>query len=226
MVEALAQDGWEPLIHCHRSREEADALVARIGKGRVVVADLAGPDPCASFRAALTDMPPPGLLVNNASRFELDDLDDFDVAQWTAHFDANLRAPALLTQMFAELAGQGGLIVNMLDAKLVQPNPDFFTYTLSKMGLAGLTELSARKLAGRAIRACGIAPSVTLVSGPQSRENFSAVHRMNALSRGVQVDEIVSALRFLIATPTITGQTIVLDGGLRFMGFQRDVQFM
>nr|ART37948.1 F16 [uncultured bacterium] len=94
------------------------------------------------------------------------------------------------------------------------------------MGLAGVTELCARALAGRGIRVCGIAPSVTLVSGPQSRENFDAVHRMNALGRGVTVEEIVGALRFLVATPSLTGQTIVLDGGQPFLGLARDVQFL
>jgi NAD(P)-dependent dehydrogenase (short-subunit alcohol dehydrogenase family) len=73
---------------------------------------------------------------------------------------------------------------------------------------------------------CGIAPSVTLVSGPQTRENFDHVHKRNALGRGITVEEIVAALRFIIATPTLTGQTIVLDGGQRFMRLPRDVQFM
>jgi hypothetical protein len=108
------------------------------------------------------------------------------------------------------------VIVNLLDAKLAQPNPDFFTYTVSKMGLAGLTELTARAYAARGIRVCAIAPSVTLVSGPQSRDNFDKVHKMNALGRGVDVEEIVRALRFILATPTYTGQTITLDGGQRF----------
>ena len=73
---------------------------------------------------------------------------------------------------------------------------------------------------------CGIAPSVTLVSGPQSRDNFDEVHDLNALKRGVDVAEIVGALRFIIATPTLTGQTITLDGGQRFLGLSRDVQFL
>ena len=78
-------------------------------------------------------------------------------------------------------------MVNLLDAKLVQPNPDFFSYTISKFGLAGMTELAARVLASRGIRVCGIAPGITLLSGPQSRDNFEEVHRMNALKRGVTV---------------------------------------
>ena len=142
--------------------------------------------------AALDGLPPPRLLVNNASRFAHDDIRDFTPESWAAHLDVNLRAPALLSRAFAARAG-AGLIVNLLDAKLAAPNPDFFSYTISKIGLAGLTELCARAFAP-GIRVCGIAPSVTMVSGPQSRANFDKVHGLNALGRGVEVDEIVAAL--------------------------------
>jgi NAD(P)-dependent dehydrogenase (short-subunit alcohol dehydrogenase family) len=229
IVDALAQDGWHVLIHCRTSSAAVDrAVEGGQGRIRIVAADLERPDCADEIFAGLADMPPPALLVNNASRFVYDTLEDFDAAGWEAHFTANLRAPALLTQAFARAVpvGAGGLIVNLLDAKLAQPNPDYFTYTVSKMGLAGLTELAARALAGRGIRVCGIAPSVTLVSGPQSRENFEAVHRLNALGRGVSVDQLVAALRFIIATPVLTGQTILLDGGQRFLSLPRDVQFM
>ncbi|HEV2865160.1 MAG TPA: SDR family oxidoreductase, partial [Allosphingosinicella sp.] len=151
---------------------------------------------------------------------------DFSLDSWDSHLDVNLRAPALLSQAFAKAAGEGpALIVNLLDAKLAAPNPDFFSYTVSKFGLGGLTELCARAFAP-AVRVCGIAPSVTLVSGPQSPDNFEAVHNLNALERGVDVTEIVAALRFIIATPSLTGQTIVLDGGQRFLALPRDVQFL
>ena len=226
LVRALAEDGWTVLIHCHESQDQAERLAEEIGGAKVAVSDLRCDDPCSPIRAALAGMPPVGLLVNNASRFVHDDFEDFTIEGWASHLNINLRAPALLTRMFAEMAGEGGLVVNLLDAKLAQPNPDFFTYTISKMALAGLTELSARKLAERKIRVCGIAPSITLVSGRQTRENFDAVHEMTALNRGVTVDEIVGALRFIIATPTLTGQTILLDAGQRFLGLPRDVQFM
>lgn len=223
IARALAADGWHVLIHHNRSTEAAAALADEIG-GSTVQAELADPGAAEAIMAALDGLPPARLLVNNASRFVLDSAADFTVAGWDAHLDINLRAPALLSQAFAARAGQG-LIVNLLDAKLASPNPDFFTYTISKMGLAGLTELTARAFAP-AIRVCGIAPSVTMVSGPQSRDNFEAVHALNALGRGVDVSEIVAALRFLIATPTITGHTIVLDGGQRFLALPRDVQFL
>lgn len=227
IVRALAADGWHVIIHCSRSVAEAEALAAEIGNAAMVSADLADPGAAATILAAAERLPPLRLLVNNASRFAYDSADDFSLEGWEAHQAINLRAPALLSQGFAAAAGgQSGLIVNLLDAKLSQPNPDFFTYTVSKMGLAGLTELTARAFAGRGIRVCGIAPSVTLVSGPQSRDNFEQVHALNALGRGVDVNEIVAALRFVIATPTLTGQVITLDAGQRFLSLARDVQFL
>jgi NAD(P)-dependent dehydrogenase (short-subunit alcohol dehydrogenase family) len=225
IARALAADGWHVLIHHHSS--DATELAKGLGAS-TVRADLADPRAAETIMAALDGLPPPALLVNSAAGFELDQFGDFTADQWDRHMAVNARAPALLTQSFARAVpeGQGALVVNLLDAKLVQPNPDFFTYTVSKMALAGTMELAARVLAGRGIRVCGIAPSVTLVSGPQTRENFEEVHRLNALGRGVTVDQIVEALRFIIASPTLTGQTIVLDAGQRFLRLERDVQFI
>jgi NAD(P)-dependent dehydrogenase (short-subunit alcohol dehydrogenase family) len=227
MARALAADGWHLLIHCNKSIVEARALADELGNASAVSADLADAAAAERVFGALEGLPPPRLLVNNASRFSYDSVDDFTAEGWDRHQAINLRAPALLSQAFAKAAGEGGgLIVNLLDAKLCQPNPDYFSYTVSKMGFAGLTELTARAFASRGIRVCGIAPSVTLVSGPQSRDNFEKVHKLNALRRGVNVDQIVAALRFIISTPTLTGQTITLDAGQRFLSLPRDVQFL
>ncbi|HEV2746980.1 MAG TPA: SDR family NAD(P)-dependent oxidoreductase [Allosphingosinicella sp.] len=227
LCRALAEDGWHLLIHCNASVDQAHALAEELGGAVAVRADLADPSAPAAIIARLDGLPPPRLLINNASRFVYDGADDFSLQSWDAHHAINLRAPALLAQAFAARVGDGGgLIVNLLDAKLSQPNPDFFSYTMSKIGLAGLTELTARAYAARQIRVCGIAPSVTLLSGPQSRENFDRVHALNALNRGVDVAEIVAALRFIISAPTLTGQVITLDGGQRFLALPRDVQFL
>ncbi len=228
IVQALADDGWHVLIHCHLSRSDAEALAAKAGNARVVAADLADPGAAATIIAATVGMPPLALLVNSASRFKYDRLEDFGAADFDSHLAVNLRAPALLTRAFAAALVDGeepALIVNLLDAKLESLNPDYFTYTLSKIGLAGLTELTARAYGPR-IRCAGIAPAVTLVSGPQSRENFEAVHGMNPLRRGVAVAEIIAALRFIIATPTYNAQTLTLDGGQRLLGLPRDVTYM
>lgn len=225
---ALAADGWEVLIHYRESEAEARSLAGRLPRTRTVHADLAVAGAAERVIAALDGMAPPALLVNSASSFIFDSLDDFGIEGWDMHMAANARGPALLARAFAAAVPEGsaGLIVNMLDAKLSQLNPDFFTYTISKIAFAGVHELLARSLASRRIRVNAIAPSVTLVSGPQSRENFEKVHALNALGRGVDVSEIVAALRFLIAVPTITGQTITLDGGQRFLGLARDVQYL
>jgi len=226
LVRALAEDGWHVLIHHNSSAADARALADELGNAATVQAELAEPDCAGRIMAGLAGLPPVRMLVNSASQFRHDSQDDFTPEQWDVHQAVNLRAPALLSQAFAAAVGEGnGLIVNLLDAKLAAPNPDFYSYTVSKMGLAGLTELSARALAP-AIRVCGIAPSVTLVSGPQSRENFERVHKLNALGRGVEAEHVVAALRFIIATPTLTGQTITLDAGLRFLSLARDVQYL
>lgn len=228
LVRALAADGWHVVIHCNRSAAEAEALAADVGNARVVSADLADPAAADTIVAAAAGLPPLALLVNSASRFDFDRIEDFSAAGFDRHMAINLRAPALLTRAFAAALPEGGdpaLVVNLLDAKLESLNPDFFTYTLSKIGLAGLTELVARSYAPR-LRCAGIAPAVTLVSGPQSRENFEAVHGLNPLRRGVAVEEIVAALRFIVATPTFNAQTLVLDGGQRLLGLPRDVAFM
>jgi NAD(P)-dependent dehydrogenase (short-subunit alcohol dehydrogenase family) len=226
LARALSKDGWHLLIHYRNSAAEARALAAELGNAATVAAELAEPGAATTIMAGLDGLPPPRLLINNASRFAYDSADGFTADQWDLNQTINLRAPALLSQAFAARAVENALIVNLLDSKLAQPNPDFFTYTMTKIGLAGLTELTARAFAARRIRVCGIAPSVTLVSGPQSRDNFEQVHALNALGRGVDVDEIVAALRFIIATPSLTGQVITLDGGQRFLALPRDVQFV
>lgn len=226
LARALASDGWRVLIHCHTSRPEADALAAEIGAG-VVAADLADPGAAEVMFAAVDPAAPVGLLVNNASRFDYDTLADFDAGQWDRHIAINLRAPALLTQAFAKAlpAGSNGLVVNVLDAKLSSLNPDYFSYTVSKAGLMAVTELAARALGPR-IRVNGIAPAVTMVSGPQSRENFADAHVHNPLGRGVTAEEIAATLRYIVATPTLHGQVITLDAGQRLFGMPRDVAFM
>jgi NAD(P)-dependent dehydrogenase (short-subunit alcohol dehydrogenase family) len=137
-----------------------------------------------------------------------------------------VRAPALLTKAFAERCVGEGLIVNLLDSKLAAPNADFLSYTLSKYALAGLTELSARALAERGIRVCGIAPALMLRSPGQTEANFAAAHAHNPLRRGVDPGEVVAALRYLIAAKSVTGEVLTIDGGQRFWALDRDVQYL
>ena len=142
-------------------------------------------------------------LVNNASLFKLDRAPTAKAADFDLHMAVNLRAPLLLSQALARQlpAGETGVIVNMLDQKLFNLNPDFLTYTLSKVGLQGLTTLLAQSFAPR-LRVAGIAPGLTLRSGSQTDARFAQQHKQNPLGIGVTTDDLVRALRFIVATPT------------------------
>jgi len=221
IAEALLADGWQVIAHVHRRGDAGPA-------GSVTVAaDLADPHCAERIFAAAADLPPAALLLNNAARFAADGLGQFSAAELDAHMAVNLRAPVLLTEAFAERhAGGDALVVNLLDAKLAAPNPDFLSYTLSKQALAGFTELAARALAGRGIRVNGIAPALMLRSPGQDEENFRSMHEFNPLGRGVVPADVVAALRYFIGAQAVTGQVLSIDGGQHFWSLSRDVQFL
>jgi NAD(P)-dependent dehydrogenase (short-subunit alcohol dehydrogenase family) len=221
MVEALLAGGWNVVAHVHH---DGDAVADGAVK---VVADLAEADCAARIFAAVNSLPPVQLLVNNAARFVFDGFGSASAAKFDAHLAVNARAPMLLIDELARRhKGGEALVVNMLDAKLAAPNADFLSYTLSKFALAGLTEVAARALASKGIRVNAIAPALMLPSGKQDEQNFAAVHDLNPLRRGIEVGDVVAALRFLIDSTGMTGQTLGLDGGQRFMALPRDVQYL
>ncbi|MCY7270952.1 MAG: SDR family oxidoreductase [Sphingomonas bacterium] len=221
IAESLLADGWAVVAHVHHADDA-------VPEGAVAVAaDLAEAGAAAAIFAASEGLPPVALLVNNAARFAEDRIETLGAAGFDSHMAVNVRAPALLTQMFAaRVSDSGGLVVNLLDAKLSALNPDYLSYTLSKMALAGLTELSARALAGQGIRVNGIAPALMLQSDGQDERNFEAMHRFNPLGRGVEPGDVVAALRYLIDATAMTGEILTLDGGQRFWSLSRDVQFL
>ena len=222
IADGLLADGWAVVAHVHHDGDT-------VPEGAVAVAaDLADDGAAGVIFGAADALPPVTLLVNNAAHFAEDRLDSLDAAGFDSHMAVNIRAPALLTQMFAGRIGDlgGGLVVNLLDAKLSALNPDYLSYTLSKIALAGLTELSARALAGQGIRVNGIAPALMLQSDGQDESNFAAMHRFNPLGRGVEPDDVVAALRYMIDATAMTGEILTLDGGQRFWALPRDVQFL
>lgn len=222
LASILLADGWNVIAHVHHAGDD-------VPEGAVKIAvDLAELDCATSIFSAADGLPPVHLLVNNASRFAHDELGAFDADELDAHMAVNLRAPILLTAEFARRHrhGEDALIVNLLDSKLAAPNPDFLSYTLSKQALGGFTELAARALAHAGIRVNGVAPALMLRSSGQSEANFEAMHSANPLGRGVEPEDVVAAIRYLIGARTLTGQTLVLDGGQRFDPPERDVQFL
>jgi NAD(P)-dependent dehydrogenase (short-subunit alcohol dehydrogenase family) len=219
---ALIEDGWSVIAHVHHYSDEVPPGAAR------VVADLEEIGSAEAIFAAVEGRPPPRLLINNAARFAWDGFGDFDPDELSAHMAVNVRAPILLIQQFAarQEPSEDSLVINLLDSKLASPNPDFLSYTLSKQALAGLTELAARALAPRGVRVNGIAPSLMLRSTGQSEENFEVMHASNPLRRGVEAADVIGAIRYLIGARCVTGETLVIDSGLRFFGLGRDVQFL
>ena len=221
IAEALLADGWSVVAHCHHEDDEVPAGAIK------VAADLAEADSAERIFAAAAGSPV-RLLVNNAARFAPDGLGNLKAHELDAHMAVNLRAPVLLTEkLAARHQGNGdALVVNLLDAKLAAPNPDFLSYTLSKQALAGFTELAARALAGEGIRVNGIAPALMLPSPGQDEANFAAMHAFNPMRRAVEPHDVVAALRYLLDAPAVTGQVITIDGGQRFWSLSRDVQFL
>ena len=218
----LASKGWTVVAHVHH---EDDAVPPQAHK---VVADLADVGCATAIFGAADGLPPVRLLVNNAARFACDGFGEFDSGEFDAHMAVNARAPALLIERFAKAhdSKSDALIVNLLDSKLAAPNPDFLSYTLSKFALSALTELAARALAPKQIRVNGIAPALMLQSSGQSDVNFNKMHSKNPLGRGVGPEDVIAAIEYLVGARTVTGQTLLLDSGHRFMALERDVQFL
>lgn len=228
---ALAADGYFVFVHYNRSaagaRTTVEAIAEAGGRAQAVRADLSSArqadalvGKCRARGVRLT------CLVNNASLFKLDRAPTARAADFDLHMAVNLRAPLLLSQALARQLAEGetGLIVNVLDQKLFNLNPDFLSYTLSKVGLQGLTTLLAQSFAPR-LRVAGIAPGLTLRSGSQTDARFAAQHTANPLGVGVTTDDLVRALRFIVATPSFTGDTLVVDSGEHLTGRPRDIAF-
>ena len=218
---ALVERGWTVLAHVRRESDDVPA------GAKPVAAELGDADCAERIFAAAGGLPPVRLLVNNAARFAWDGFGEFDVGEFDAHMAANVRAPVLLMQeMGARHRGGDALIVNMLDSKVVAPNPDFLSYTLSKHALLAASELAARALAAKGVRVNAIAPALMLKSPGQSDENFRAMQEHNPLGRGVTSADIIAAIDYLIASSVVTGEILTIDGGQRLDPPGRDVQFL
>ena len=219
LVLALAEAGFAVAVHHHRSRGEAEALVAEVisagGRAVALAADLIDEAAVRSLLPqAAAALGPIGVLVNNASVFENDTAATVSRQGWDANMAINLRAPFVLTQEFAARLppDAGGAIINLLDERVWNLTPYFVSYTLTKSALWTLTRTMALALAPR-IRVNGIGPGPALPSPRQSPEQFREQSRRLPLRRGTSPGEIAAALGFILAAPAMTGQMIALDGG-------------
>jgi len=229
----LAAHGHDLAIHCRASRDEAEATAAeaaRLGaRVQVFAADLADEPACrALVPAVCAHFGRLDGIVNNASTFDYDNAENFTYAAMDRHWRANTGPAILLAQaLHAHLAARDGrgCVVNLLDQKLWNPNPDYLSYTLSKAALQSATVMLAQALAPR-VRVCGVAPGVTLPSGPMTEAEFAQAHALTALQRSSTPADIAHAVRYLIEAPAVTGTTLLVDGGQHLAAQPRDVMFL
>lgn len=230
---AFAGRGWDVVVHYGRSDTEAAATVGaieRLGRRAIAVqCDLADEGAVRGLLADAAQGIGTGIscVVNNASLFSQDDAASFSQACLDRHMHANLAAPILLAQALFEMTPESGqaVVVNLLDQKLFNLNPDFLSYTLSKAALQAATTMLAQALAPR-VRVVGVAPGLTLVSGDQSADNFSKAHAMTPLGRSSTPDDIAASVCFVAECSSITGTTLLVDGGQHLIPLQRDVMFV
>ena len=228
----LAAAGWDVAVHYrhseHEAIETAQAIWALGRRAALFQCDLldeaavrALPGRVAAELGLIT------CVVNNASLFEYDSATSFSPALLATHMGANLTAPLLLAQALhaATPADSQSVVINLLDQKLYNLNPDFLSYTLSKAALHAATTMLAQALAP-AVRVVGVAPGITMVSGEQSEEGFARAHRMTPLGRSSTPQDIADAVVYAAGARALTGTTLLVDGGQHLAPLSRDVMFL
>ena len=241
----MARAGWDVAVHFGQSSADADETVRQVQalgrRAQAFNADLDSESQTRSmFEAAATTFPDLSCVVNNASRFEPDTPATFSFATLDHHLRPNLAAPVLLAQLLhASLAPSSltpssleashpavpGVVINLLDQKLDNPNPDFFSYTLTKAGLLAATHIMAMAFAP-VLRVAGVSPGITLKSGDQSDEGFTAAHARTPLGRSSRLSDVVDAVVYLADASAITGVNLIVDGGQHLLPLARDVMYL
>ncbi|MEM9377172.1 MAG: SDR family oxidoreductase [Pseudomonadota bacterium] len=230
MAEALGRDHWSVAIHYRGSQRGAEDTAKSVrsagGCAELVQADLADEEQTATLERAAQEAlgGPLTLLINSASTFEDDTAIGHSRENWDVHMGPNLRAPVLLAQHFARALPEedAGLIINMIDMRVLKLNPLFFTYTLSKSALWTATRTLAQALAPN-IRVNAIGPGPTLENIHQKPGEFAAEAQATLTQKGSNPAEIVKAMRYLIEADSVTGQLIASDGGQHLMWQTPDV---
>lgn len=217
IVLALAARGHDVAIHHRDSFEDAQALAEQVrALGRrafVLSADLTDEaEVRALIPAAAEVLGPLSILINNASVFEDDRVGGLSRETWDLHLETNLRAPVVLAEAFAAQAPDGACIVNLLDQRVLKPDPRFFSYALSRNGLWWATRTLAQALAPR-IRVNGVGPGPTLASIHQSEAEFAAEQAAMPLGHGPSPEDIAGAVVYLVDARSVTGQMIAVDAG-------------
>jgi NAD(P)-dependent dehydrogenase (short-subunit alcohol dehydrogenase family) len=239
----FAEQGWDVAVHYGQSKAEADETVTAIQKlgprAMAFQADLASESEItALFHAVATKMGALDCIVNSASQFEYDrasaEPELINTAFFQKMMQVNVLAPVLLAQLLYRQQKSKGVnplsggdipaVIQLLDQKLINLNPDYFSYTLSKGALECASQMMAMDFAPY-LRVVGLAPGISLPSGPQSEEGFKAAHTMTPLKRSSTPIDIAKTAVFIAESNAITGTTIYVDGGQHLMPSSRDVMF-
>lgn len=227
--------GWTVWCHYQHSEAAANALCEDVrsqnGVAYAIQADLADASDCARLMSHIVGTTGPlTCLVNNASSFEPDSAKDFGVQAARQQLEVNLLAPMQLSRLMAHTVAEEGppgqhSIIHILDQKVFNLNPDYFSYTLSKLALERAVALQAQALAPR-LRVCGVAPGLMYLSGPQTQENFEAASAVNLMRQATDPSQVAASCVFLAENPCITGVTLTVDNGQHLVPLARDVMFV
>lgn len=228
IVTSLASE-FDVAIHVNHSVSEAEELAAQVSqdgtRSAVFEADFENPSTTDEMvNRVVGQFGRLDLVVNSASLFEYDTPSDFSPKQMQRMLSVNLVAQVVVARAFAAVGSPDATLINMLDNKVFAPNPDFFSYSLSKFALKGATDMLAMHYRGR-MRVCGIAPSNTLISGDQSEADFTKGWAKTLTGTGPTPDDIAHTIRYIWHTKSLNGEIIVLDGGQKLMSRERDVAF-
>ena len=228
----LAAQGWRVAVHYRDSEHGAQQTVEACRQhapAEAFRADLENETQTRElFANVLACFGSVDAVVNNASQFQHDSAESFGYAALATHLAANTAAPVVLAQCLAAHARERaatGVVVNLLDQKLWNLNPDFFSYTLSKAALQAATTLLAQALAPQ-LRVVGVAPGLTLTSHMLSQERFEQLHKLSPIGRSSTPEDVAHAVRFALENAALTGTTLLVDGGQHLMKFDRDFSLM
>ena len=227
---SLANAGHKVIIHYNSSKSEADSLAKELGEFTEVAtvkADLGDQDESTNLLSkSIEFFGPIDILINNACYFEYDNIKSFNLDYFNRSIAINTMAPIILSRDFAnQVPDTGGVLINILDQKLVNPNPDYLSYTISKTAIAGIIESLAMGLAPSSVRVNGIAPGLTMPSPHASIKSFEEVHDNTPLRRGSTAEDIGDAVLFLVSARAVTGQLIFVDGGERLIPRDKDILY-
>lgn len=232
---ALAEAGWNIAVHYRSSASDAQHTLRLLetfgGRHCLVQADLNDEsDTRRLFTDTLDALGRVDAVINNAAVFEYDEATSFSTASLQQHMLPNLVAPLVLAQELHRHVSttrpkEQAVVVNLLDQKLSNPNPDFLSYTLSKAALKTATTMLAKALAPH-VRVVGVSPGLTLPSHLQTDDAFQKTHRMAPLGQASTPTDIARAVHFLLHSPSITGIDLVVDGGQHLVGMDRDFSMM